>query len=114
MKLVRYADKSGSAVGLVKNEGIIDLRKHWPSVRDDMIALIEMWPNIAPALPSLLADSTPDALLTDVRLLAPVARPGKIMAIGLNYADHVKETGQKMPPHQIWFTKAVTSINGPF
>ncbi|HEY2663748.1 MAG TPA: fumarylacetoacetate hydrolase family protein [Candidatus Binataceae bacterium] len=36
------------------------------------------------------------------------------MAIGLNYADHIKETGQKTPPHQIWFTKAVTSINGPF
>ena len=49
-----------------------------------------------------------------MQLLAPVARPGKIMAIGLNYADHIRETGQKMPSHQIWFTKAVTSINGPF
>ena len=36
------------------------------------------------------------------------------MAIGLNYADHIQETGQKTPPHQIWFTKAVTSINGPY
>ena len=36
------------------------------------------------------------------------------MAIGLNYADHIKESGQKTPRHQIWFTKAVTAINGPF
>ena len=59
-------------------------------------------------------ESAPDAALADVRLLAPVARPGKVMAIGLNYADDIKETGQKLPAHQIWFTKAVTSINGPF
>jgi 2-keto-4-pentenoate hydratase/2-oxohepta-3-ene-1,7-dioic acid hydratase in catechol pathway len=36
------------------------------------------------------------------------------MAIGLNYADHIAETGNQTPEHQIWFTKAVTSINGPF
>jgi 2-keto-4-pentenoate hydratase/2-oxohepta-3-ene-1,7-dioic acid hydratase in catechol pathway len=114
MKLVRYADKVGSALGVVKNNGIIDLRKHWPALGDDTVALMEMWPNIAPTLPRLIADSAPDVLLADVRLLAPVSRPGKILAIGLNYADHVKETGQQTPPHQIWFTKAVTAINAPF
>jgi 2-keto-4-pentenoate hydratase/2-oxohepta-3-ene-1,7-dioic acid hydratase in catechol pathway len=36
------------------------------------------------------------------------------MGIGLNYADHIKESGQEMPRHQVWFTKAVTAINGPF
>jgi 2-keto-4-pentenoate hydratase/2-oxohepta-3-ene-1,7-dioic acid hydratase in catechol pathway len=98
----------------VKNDGLIKLGRHWPAVRDDMIALIKMWPDIASALPMLVADSAPDAALADVRLLAPVGRPGKILAIGLNYADHIRETGQQTPPHQIWFTKAVTSINAPF
>ncbi|CAE7403924.1 Fahd2 [Symbiodinium microadriaticum] len=51
--------------------------------------------------------------LSDVKLEAPVQRPGKVMAIGLNYADHVAETGRDLPPNQIWFTKAVTSIAGP-
>ena len=114
MKLVRYADKTGSALGVVKNDGVIDLRKHWPALRDDMIALIEMWPDIASSVPRLVADSAPDAALSEVRLLAPVSRPGKILAIGLNYADHIKETAQQTPPHQIWFTKAVTAINSPF
>jgi len=114
MKLVRYADNRGTSLGVVKNDGVIELGKHWPAVRDDMIALIKMWPDIASALPMLVADSAPDAALADVRLLAPVDRPGKILAIGLNYADHIRETGQQTPPHQIWFTKAVTSINAPF
>lgn len=114
MKLVRYADKSGNSLGVVKDDGIIELRKHWPALRDDMIALIELWPDIVSALPLLVADIAPDTALADVRLLAPVGRPGKILAIGLNYADHIKETGQQTPPHQIWFTKAVTSINPPF
>jgi 2-keto-4-pentenoate hydratase/2-oxohepta-3-ene-1,7-dioic acid hydratase in catechol pathway len=114
MKLVRYADKAGTSLGVVKNDGLIKLGRHWPAVRDDMIALIKMWPDIASALPMLVADSAPDAALADVRLLAPVGRPGKILAIGLNYADHILETGQQTPPHQIWFTKAVTSINAPF
>jgi 2-keto-4-pentenoate hydratase/2-oxohepta-3-ene-1,7-dioic acid hydratase in catechol pathway len=61
-----------------------------------------------------LERSSADVALKETRLLAPVARPGKVMAIGLNYADHIRETGQKMPPNQIWFTKAVTSINGPY
>jgi ureidoglycolate lyase len=36
------------------------------------------------------------------------------MAIGLNYADHIAESGQTTPEHQIWFTKAVTSVAGPY
>src|SRR5215469_1724918 len=114
MKLVRYADKGGNSLGGVKDGGIIELRKHWPALRDDMIALIEMWPDIASTLRSLAADSAPDTTVAEIRLLAPVSRPGKILAIGLNYADHIKETGQQTPPHQIWFTKAATSINAPF
>jgi 2-keto-4-pentenoate hydratase/2-oxohepta-3-ene-1,7-dioic acid hydratase in catechol pathway len=114
MKLVRYAEKGASTLGVVKNDGVIDLRKHWPVLGDDMIRLMEMWPSVASALPRLIAENTPDAALADIALLAPVSRPGKILAIGLNYADHVKETGQKTPSHQIWFTKAVTAINNPF
>jgi 2-keto-4-pentenoate hydratase/2-oxohepta-3-ene-1,7-dioic acid hydratase in catechol pathway len=56
----------------------------------------------------------PDIAIKDVKLLAPLRRPGKIMAIGLNYADHVAESGQKTPEEQVWFAKHVTSINDPF
>ncbi|MFM7348801.1 MAG: fumarylacetoacetate hydrolase family protein [Erythrobacter sp.] len=52
--------------------------------------------------------------LRQVRLEAPVPRPGKIFAIGLNYADHIAETGRATPTSQTWFTKAQTSVNGPY
>jgi 2-keto-4-pentenoate hydratase/2-oxohepta-3-ene-1,7-dioic acid hydratase in catechol pathway len=114
MKLIRYAAKGGNTLGVVKDDGVIDLGKRWPALRDDMIALMDMWSSIASELPKLIVDSTPDAALANVSLLAPVSRPGKILAIGLNYADHIQETGQKPPAHQVWFTKAVTAINNPF
>ncbi|MBS1860807.1 MAG: fumarylacetoacetate hydrolase family protein [Actinobacteria bacterium] len=50
--------------------------------------------------------------LADGRLLAPL-RPGKIVAIGLNYLDHVRESGVEPPPAPLVFTKFTTSVVGP-
>lgn len=51
--------------------------------------------------------------LEEVRLLAPVANPGKILAIALNYADHARESNLAPPANPVIFSKAVTSIIGP-
>lgn len=51
--------------------------------------------------------------VSDPEFLAPVVAPGKLMAIGLNYADHIRETNSKTPPNPILFMKANTSIAGP-
>jgi 2-keto-4-pentenoate hydratase/2-oxohepta-3-ene-1,7-dioic acid hydratase in catechol pathway len=51
--------------------------------------------------------------LAQVELLAPVPRPGKFLAIGLNYADHVKETGRDLPEHPAVFCKQGTAVNAP-
>jgi 2-keto-4-pentenoate hydratase/2-oxohepta-3-ene-1,7-dioic acid hydratase in catechol pathway len=51
--------------------------------------------------------------LADVRLLAPIARPPKFLAIGLNYADHVAESATPKPEHQLWFNKQSTCVVGP-
>jgi ureidoglycolate lyase len=114
MKLARYSAKGEIKLGAVKGDGIVELGGRLPAVPDNLIDLIRVWPEVGSAVSQLVADSAPDESLHDVHLLAPITRPGKIMAIGLNYADHVQEARQKMPPHQIWFTKAVTAINGPF
>jgi len=50
----------------------------------------------------------------DVTLGAPIARPSKIVCIGLNYADHAKETGATPPPEPVIFMKATTALCGPF
>lgn len=50
----------------------------------------------------------------DERLGSPVARPSKIVCIGLNYADHAKESGAAVPPEPVIFMKSTTSLCGPF
>jgi 2-keto-4-pentenoate hydratase/2-oxohepta-3-ene-1,7-dioic acid hydratase in catechol pathway len=49
----------------------------------------------------------------DVVLEAPVPRPGKVLAIGLNYRDHAEESGQQIPKHPVVFTKVTTCVTGP-
>ncbi|HEX8376353.1 MAG TPA: fumarylacetoacetate hydrolase family protein [Pedobacter sp.] len=50
----------------------------------------------------------------NTRLGSPVARPSKIICIGLNYAKHAIETGAPIPTEPVVFFKATTSLNGPF
>lgn len=47
------------------------------------------------------------------RLGSPIARPSKIVCIGLNYADHARETGAAIPPEPIIFMKSTTALVGP-
>jgi 2-keto-4-pentenoate hydratase/2-oxohepta-3-ene-1,7-dioic acid hydratase in catechol pathway len=53
------------------------------------------------------------AALDGVELLAPLRSPSKILAIGLNYADHARETGADTPPAPLIFAKAPSAIVGP-
>lgn len=48
------------------------------------------------------------------RMAAPVARPSKIVCVGLNYAQHAKESGMELPPEPLLFFKSTTSICGPY
>jgi 2-keto-4-pentenoate hydratase/2-oxohepta-3-ene-1,7-dioic acid hydratase in catechol pathway len=114
MKILRYQEKSGVKLGAVKGEGIVELTCHFPFLHHNTIAFISRWPELKRDAERIVSESVPDADLKDVHVLAPVERPGKVMAIGLNYADHIKEGGQEPPRHQVWFTKAITAINGPF
>jgi len=50
----------------------------------------------------------------DIRLGSPIARPSKIICIGLNYADHAKETKANIPSEPIIFFKSTTALCGPF
>jgi len=50
----------------------------------------------------------------DSRLGCPFARPSKLVCIGLNYADHAKETNAALPPEPVIFMKATSAITGPF
>jgi 2-keto-4-pentenoate hydratase/2-oxohepta-3-ene-1,7-dioic acid hydratase in catechol pathway len=114
MKLVRYAQPEGSpALGLVTAKGVVPIGRHVPDAPSDMIGLIAAWDRHKTSIAGLeaVADCLP---LADVRLLSPIGRPGKILGIGLNYKDHIAESGLPTPANQLWFSKAATAISGPF
>ena len=53
-------------------------------------------------------------IANNIRLASPVMRPSKIVCIGLNYADHAKETNATIPNEPVVFLKATSSLCGPF
>lgn len=120
MHLCTYELNGRAQVGLVRASEIINLSQALGpllSVHQPMIDLIAQWPTLQPRV-AALRDAPADALLEQVRLLAPVPRPGKVLAIGLNYVEHVNEAiigeTRTVPAHPIWFTKLGNAINGPF
>ncbi len=113
MKLVTFTDTAGTRIGLAVDSGIVDLKKADPDLPRDMIGLMNQWQAVRGAV-ERAASRKADLAQSAVKLEAPVQRPGKVLAIGLNYADHIAESGQPTPTEQVWFTKAVTSIHAPF
>jgi len=114
MKLATFDAGAGPQLGAVTGDRIVPLHRAAPGLPGDMIGLISAWPAVERDV-RRLAEAAAGALpLDQVRLLAPIRRPGKIMAIGLNYADHIAESNMGTPEHQIWFSKAPTAANGPY
>ncbi|HVZ91719.1 MAG TPA: fumarylacetoacetate hydrolase family protein [Rhizomicrobium sp.] len=113
MKLATFVASGTRRVGLLAEDGLIDLSIARPGLPRDMIGLIAAWPEAEPQLRAIAGDA-PHLPLRQARLVAPIPRPGKILAIGLNYADHIAESGQARPERQIWFSKAPSAVNGPF
>jgi 2-keto-4-pentenoate hydratase/2-oxohepta-3-ene-1,7-dioic acid hydratase in catechol pathway len=64
------------------------------------------------ALGERAAEASERVALADVRLLAPVSDPEKIICLGLNYRDHAAESGQEPPAAPLWFAKFANSLIG--
>jgi 2-keto-4-pentenoate hydratase/2-oxohepta-3-ene-1,7-dioic acid hydratase in catechol pathway len=115
MKLATFISGERPEVGLVvDDETIIPISRVLPQLAPDMLSLITHWEQARPLVEAIALQRSSPLPFASVRLLAPIPRPGKIFAIGLNYADHVAESNTSAPSHQIWFTKAGTSVTGPF
>ncbi|HEX3430838.1 MAG TPA: fumarylacetoacetate hydrolase family protein [Rhizomicrobium sp.] len=113
MKLVTYQSGAGPRLGAVSGEGLVDVARHVAGAPADMIALIRQWKTVRPRLAQALA-GRPDQPLAGVKLRQPILRPGKILAIGLNYLDHIAETRAQRPTYPTFFAKMPTAANGPY
>lgn len=114
MKLATFAAGPAPRLGAVVGDKIVPLNAADYGLPHDMIGLIAAWPEFAGDVAAIAASGAGALALDKVRLLPPIRRPGKIMAIGLNYADHIAESGMEAPKEQVWFSKASTAANGPF
>ena len=108
MKLVRYGAMGQEKPGLIDKSGQLrDLSAHVKDLNGEAYAPASL-AKLAALDPSKLpaVDGKP-------RFGAPVTGISKFVAIGLNYVDHAKETGNPIPPEPIFFLKANTSLSGP-
>ena len=110
MKLARFNAGGIDELGAVEGERVIALT----SLASDMTDLIARWPVLEREARRMAGEAARSFQLGDVHLMAPIAKPGKILAIGLNYADHIAETGAQKPEVQTWFAKMGNAVNGPF
>ena len=110
MRLVSFHGSDGIHLGSVHGEEVVDVTAARPDLPRDMAALLAAGTD---ALDAVRAVDGPRSALSTVRLAAPVPRPPKFLAIGLNYAAHVAESGTPRPEVQLWFNKQSTCAIGP-
>ena len=112
MKIVGFASDSGPRLGLIEGEEVVDLCAADPRVPGDLGSwLVAHDGDLAPL--AAIAARAPAAARRPLAGLAfglPVARPGKIICLGLNYLEHAKEGGHQKPEFPSIFMRCLTSL----
>lgn len=113
MRLARYEADGIVHLGVIQGEGVVPL--------DDlgfesMAAIVSGGREALDRISEFAGGRGPEHRLGEVRLLAPLERPGKYLAIGMNYGKHVEEAERLGVPRQAkqyWFNKQTSCISGP-
>ena len=127
MKLVSYELDSEVRAGVLDEDKVYDLEgllDVWPgaghgrtvSVREFLALYGDRLAEFSRAVPELVALARRAVCVgdrRDVRLVAPVPDPSKVLCVGLNYKDHVAETGRELPQHPDVFAKFASTMVGP-
>jgi 2-keto-4-pentenoate hydratase/2-oxohepta-3-ene-1,7-dioic acid hydratase in catechol pathway len=130
MRLITFSSRSNAQprVGVLLNdERFFDVAKvardHKVSLPFDSHSMLSLIENAAAALQAIgaLAQKASAESLSEIELLAPIPRPRKnVFCVGWNYLEHfaegerVRKSGEDLPQHPVFFSKATTAVNGPF
>jgi 2-keto-4-pentenoate hydratase/2-oxohepta-3-ene-1,7-dioic acid hydratase in catechol pathway len=109
MKILRFMRDNEVRLGRLDGNAVVDL-SHIETSRE-IISLLTADKHM---LDRVRRAEGPSYQLEQVRILQPIQRPPKILAIGLNYKDHIEETGLGTPEFPMFFNKQSTSANGPY
>ncbi|MET4139329.1 fumarylacetoacetate hydrolase family protein [Pedobacter sp. UYP1] len=110
MKLIRWGDAGREKTGVIINDNKYDTSAFGTDYNEDFFEEN----GLARLAEFVKANAGKLAIIPESeRLGSPIARPSKIICIGLNYADHAKETNAPLPVEPIIFMKSTTALTGP-
>lgn len=111
MRLVSYERNEQRSIGALTAGGIIDFpTASGGELPADMLTFLQQGATSLAHAKEIVAKGRTGIPLPEVRLLAPVPKPGKIIGIGLNYAEHAAKGGREKPKYPTIFTKAVSAV----
>jgi 2-keto-4-pentenoate hydratase/2-oxohepta-3-ene-1,7-dioic acid hydratase in catechol pathway len=110
MRLARYGDVGSERPAVLENGVPYDITAITPQIDGAFLAS----GGIARVREAVATESLPVLDIEGVRVGAPIAAPGKIVCIGLNYRDHAEETGAAIPGEPVVFMKDPSTVIGPF
>ena len=116
MKLLRFGDARAPRLGALSGDRIVPLDA-LQTLYPDMRSIAAGGPAALKALGEVVEAAATTIPLEGARLLPPIERPGKYLAIGMNYQKHVEESariGVRAPKQQLWFNKQTTCLAGPY
>ncbi len=93
MKLLTYRRNDAISCGVLAERGIVDIPSSWPDANPpgSIKEILERGPSCLDRVRRLAGSAAETAALDTVRLLAPIPRPGKVLALAGNYSEHIKE-----------------------
>lgn len=112
MKLVTFSQGGKTRIGAVVGDEVVDLSVAAPDLPRDMLGFLAQGAAAMQTARDACTSGRGRLALGSIALEAPIPRPPKILAVGLNYRDHVEETGLKMPEIPMIFNKQSTSVIG--
>jgi len=113
MKLATFTHAGSTRIGVVRGDDLVDLAAAAPELPRDLIAFLSLGQRARQRAGEVASATGARLPLAEVKLEAPVPRPPKYLAIGLNYADHVAESGLEAPKFPTVFNKQSTCVVGP-
>lgn len=113
MKLALFNTNGESRIGLVYDNEIIDTGDAGLDLPASVPEVLHAGAELRQRLQGLVKSKARRYPLEQVSLQAPVPRPGKFLCVGLNYLDHIKETGNQVPERPTIFNKQITCVIGP-
>jgi 2-keto-4-pentenoate hydratase/2-oxohepta-3-ene-1,7-dioic acid hydratase in catechol pathway len=109
VKLVTYQSSSGPRIAGVRGNDYVDLNRADSSLPTSLKELIALGPAGLQRAAAAVAKGEPIAAAS-VKVLAPIPDPQKVICVGLNYADHARESGVNPPEEPVFFNKFPTAV----